>query len=190
MAIDREEYEISNTVSALAQILRYGITNSNQTVTLKEEADWLKKYIFLQQTRLKNCFECRIDLEPDLLEFPVHKMLLQPFVENAIRHGFEGIDRNCCLQVDIRRMNSGIEVTVKDNGCGMAEDMVRKINRGFFEKSGEKAHIGMENAITRLKMYYGDGAKVVVESEEGQGTAVHIFIPEPEGGTEDDASDR
>ena len=139
---------------------------------------------------MKNCFECRIDLEPDLLEFPVHKMLLQPFVENAIRHGFEGIDRNCCLQVDIRRMNSGIEVTVKDNGCGMAEDMVRKINRGFFEKSGEKAHIGMENAITRLKMYYGDGAKVVVESEEGQGTAVHIFIPEPEGGTEDDASDR
>lgn len=189
IAIDREEYEISNTVSALAQILRYGITNSNQAVPLKEEADWLKKYIFLQQTRLRNQFECRINLEPELLEFPIHKMLLQPFIENAIRHGFEGVDRKYCLQVDIRRTDRGVEIAVQDNGRGMAEEIVHEINQGIFRKSEDKAHIGMENAITRLKMYYGDRAKVMVESEEGQGTVVHIFIPGPERGIQDENSD-
>lgn len=88
MAIDREEYEISNSISALAFILRYGIDNSNGIVSVREECEWLKKYLFLQQTRLKYAFQCEMHIEPEIMECKIHKLLLQPFVENG-KAGYE-----------------------------------------------------------------------------------------------------
>lgn len=88
MAIDRDEYEISNMITTLARILRYGISDSNGVVKIRDEVEWLKQYIFLQQTKLKNSFDCHIDVEPELMDLSIHKLLLQPFIENAILHGF------------------------------------------------------------------------------------------------------
>ena len=86
MAIDKDEYEISNTINSLAQILRYGLDKSNSMVEIRREVEWLRQYIFLQQTRLKNTFECQINAEPGILGCRIHKLLFQPFVENAILH--------------------------------------------------------------------------------------------------------
>ncbi len=177
MAIDRDEYEISNMIATLAHILRYGISNSNGIVTIKEEVDWLKQYIFLQQTKLKNTFECQMNVEPELMELFIHKLLLQPFIENAILHGFEGMDRKHLLFVNMERDGEFVKISIKDNGCGMPQELVKEINGGIFRKTDDKNHIGMENAITRLNMYYGESANVVIESEKGQGTAVEIRIP-------------
>ena len=177
MAIDKDEYDISNTITALAGILRYGITNSNGIVKVREEVEWLKQYIFLQQTRLKNSFECKMDVEAELMDSYLHKLLLQPFIENAILHGFEGVSRTHILNVKISSKENGIYILIEDNGCGMPKIMVDEINDGFFRKTEDKNHIGMENAITRIRMYYGECARVWLESEQGEGTKVHILIP-------------
>ncbi len=177
MAIDRDEYEISNMIATLAGILRYGISDSNGIVRIKDEVDWLKQYIFLQQTKLKNSFECHINVEPEIMGFPIHKLLLQPFIENAILHGFEGIDRTHKLQMDMGREGDRIVIRIQDNGCGMPAEMVREMNAGIFKKTDNKNHIGMENAITRIHMYYGGSAEVKIESRIGQGTTVRIRIP-------------
>lgn len=177
MAIDRDEYEISNMIAVLAGILRYGISDSNGVVKIKEEVDWLKQYIFLQQTRLKNSFECRINVEPEIMGLPIHKLLLQPFIENAILHGFEGVERKHCLSVDMGRDRDCIRIKIADNGRGMPGQMAQEINAGIFRKTDDKNHIGMENAITRIRMYYGEEAKVMLDSQSGQGTLVQIWIP-------------
>lgn len=177
MAIDREEYEISNSINALANILRYGIDNSNGIVTVREERDWLKKYLFLQQTRLKNAFECEIHVEPEVLECRVHKLLLQPFVENSILHGFEGTAKRWFLSVSIVPEDEHLLVTIYDNGKGISQDMVEQMNQGIFPKSTVKNHIGLENAITRIKMYYGEEADVATESEVSNYTRIYIRIP-------------
>ncbi|MEZ3507880.1 MAG: sensor histidine kinase [Lachnospiraceae bacterium] len=177
MAIGRDEYEISNMISTLASILRYGITNSNGVVRIREEVEWLKQYIFLQQTKLKNTFNCHINVEPEVMSLSIHKLLLQPFVENAILHGFEGVDREHSLTVEMMQEEDRIRISIEDNGCGMAEEMVRKINQGIFCRMDDQNHIGMENAITRIRMYYGEKAGVEVESRPGQGTRVLIWIP-------------
>lgn len=177
MAIDRDEYEISNMITTLARILRYGISDSNGVVKIRDEVEWLKQYIFLQQTKLKNSFDCHIDVEPELLDLSIHKLLLQPFIENAILHGFEGVDRTYSLQMEMRRDNDSIEIRIEDNGCGIPEEIVREMNQGIFRKTEDKNHIGMENAITRLYMYYGEKTKVVIESTQGEGTLVQIRIP-------------
>lgn len=177
MAIDKDEYDISNNITALANILRYGINNSNGIVKVYEEAEWLKQYIFLQQSRLKNTFECNMNVEPELMEKEIHKLLLQPFIENAILHGFEGVSRTHILDVELSRKDQYIYIRIEDNGCGMTESMVNNINNGIFGNAEGKNHIGMENAITRIYMYYGELAKFHIESALGKGTKVEIWIP-------------
>ena len=88
MAIEKNEIEISNAISALGKILRYGINDSNAVVTIRTEMEWLEQYIHLQQARLKDTFEFNVSVEPDVLDYKIHKLLLQPFVENSIIHGF------------------------------------------------------------------------------------------------------
>ena len=164
-------------IATLAGILRYGISDSNGVVKIKDEVEWLKQYIFLQQTKLKNSFECHIDVAPELMNLPIHKLLLQPFIENAILHGFEGVDRTSCLQMSMRRDFDFIKIEIEDNGCGISSEKVKEMNEGIFQKTDDKNHIGMENAITRLHMYYGESAKVVIDSKPGKGTTVRIQIP-------------
>lgn len=177
LAIDKDEYEISNMIATLAGILRYGISDSNKIVKIKDEVDWLKQYIFLQQTKLKNSFACHIDVEPELMNLSIHKLLLQPFIENAILHGFEGVDRAYCLQMSMRRELDFIKIEIADNGCGMPPEKVQEMNEGIFKKTDDKNHIGMENAITRLHMYYGEDVRFEIESKLGSGTTVRIWIP-------------
>ena len=111
------------------------------------------------------------------MNLTIHKLLLQPFVENAILHGFEGVERAYCLRMEMVRESDFIKIGIEDNGCGMPEEIVREMNQGIFRKTKDKNHIGMENAVTRLHMYYGETVKVVIESEQRKGTTVRIWIP-------------
>ncbi|MDE6636421.1 MAG: histidine kinase, partial [Lachnospiraceae bacterium] len=179
MAIDNNEIEISNAISALGKILRYGINDSNGIVTIATEMEWLKQYIHLQQIRLKDTFEFSIDVEPEVLRYNIHKLLLQPFVENSIIHGFankKGIHR---LSITIRQSDM-LEISIHDNGGGMKKEQVDMINSGQFRYYDDKYHIGMENAFQRIRLYYGEQANVYVVSETGKSTTVYIRLPKEE----------
>ena len=177
MAIDKDEFDISNAINSLATILRYAIADSSGEVCLRDEIDWLKKYIYLQQFRLKNNFTCSINVDPDLMDCRIHKLLLQPFVENSILHGFEGIRTNHVLEVGVSREGEKLRILIRDNGIGMEREKLELIRKGIFGESDAGSHIGMENAIIRLRMYYGEEVKIEINSEEGRGTEVILHIP-------------
>jgi len=103
-------------------------------------------------------------------------------VENAILHGFENSAGPHALRVGICREEDRLRVEIMDNGCGIRDDIVEEMNNGSFRQTKDKNHIGMENAITRIRMYYGEDAEVWLESELKRGTTVHIRIPLLEGG--------
>lgn len=180
MAIDREEYEISNTINSLAQILRYGLDKSNSMVEIRREVEWLRQYIFLQQTRLKNTFECQINTDPEVLGLHIHKLLFQPFVENAILHGFEGMTGTHILNISIGAQEECVQIRIQDNGKGMPQEMAGRFAAGEAVEDGERSHIGISNAIGRLKMYYDDRARVEINSSQGTGTEIIIWIPRME----------
>ena len=175
MAIDRDEYDISNAISSLATILRYAIVNSNAEVHVSEEAEWMKKYIYLQQFRMKNSFSCSIFVAPDVQNALIHKLLLQPFVENAIVHGFDNSDDKAALKFHIEKNKDTVEILIEDNGSGMDDELIDKINRGIYEESG--SGIGMRNAATRLEMYYRKEGRLRVEKGQPGGTRIIINIP-------------
>ncbi len=177
MAIDRDEFEISNSITSLAAILRYGIDDSNAEVKIGREIEWLKQYLFLQQTRLKNAFECEINVSPEVVDWRIHKLLFQPFVENAIFHGFKSKKGVHLLKINIEPRQDRLMIQIWDNGKGMSEELVKMINSRIYPASEDKNCIGMENAITRIQMYYGEMASVYVESSIEEYTSVWIYIP-------------
>lgn len=177
IAIGHDEYEISNAITSLAAILRYGIDNSNAEVRVSRETEWLKQYLFLQQIRLKNTFQCEIHVSQTVMDWKIHKLLFQPFVENSLYHGFKVEKDVYILRVEIEPGDSLLMIRIWDNGIGMPEETVNMINSGIYPESGDKNSIGMKNAIGRIKMYYGELADVRISSARGEYTEVMIQIP-------------
>lgn len=177
MAIEKEEYDISNMISALASILRYAVSNYSEKVEVRDEVNWLREYIFLQQYRFKHKFVYRLDVEEDVMHYRIHKLMFQPFVENAIIHGFDKGQSRYLLEVIVRKTDGKLKVVIRDNGKGMAPEIVDRINAGLPVGGEGRDHIGIDNAISRLHMYCRAKEKVQVKSIAGEGTEITLWIP-------------
>lgn len=172
-AIEREEYEISGMVGALADILRYSIRNPGDTVSIGQELYWLSQYVMLQKEKLEQPLEVVTDVPEEIKNYRIHKLLLQPFVENAIKHGFYKKADPCKLIIRMRLADDQIYITIRDNGKGIPEGRLRSLN----DPHGDvKDHVGVANVKKRLELYYGEQAAIYFESREGMGTAVHLFV--------------
>ena len=175
-AIEKEEYEISDMLKKLASVLRYSINQSNRKVTVRQDMDWLSEYLFLQRYRFSESFRYEILVEEGIRECRIHKLLLQPIVENAVLHAFSGLDAGGVLLVTGERTPAGdLEFTVEDNGCGMTPGQVAALTS---EEGVRPGSIGASNVLRRLRMYYGDRANVSVWSEQGVGTRVTLHMPD------------
>ena len=111
------------------------------------------------------------------MDWKIHKLLFQPFVENSLYHGFQVEKDVYILRVEIEPGDDLLMIRIWDNGIGIAEETVDMINSGIYPESGGKNSIGMKNAIGRIKMYYGELADVKISSAQGEYTEVMIQIP-------------
>ena len=178
MAIDREEYDISNAINSLAFILRYAISDYDGEVTVRDEVEWLKRYVYLQQYRMKNKFHCDIHVSPEVQDWKIHKLLLQPFVENAILHGFRYAQEEYLLEIVFSQEEGRLKIRITDNGAGFDTSVVDRIMRGEPAPEDEKGHIGLENAILRFDMYTDGRGILKIDSHLGEGTTVEMEFPE------------
>lgn len=185
MAIEAEQYTISNVISALAKTLRYGIDRSNGIVSMAEEIAWLKQYLFIHQNRLKSRFSCTLEIPPEVLSCRVHKLLLQPFVENAMIHGFDSQQSLCHLRVAMALEEQRLQIVIEDNGCGIPQTVLDKLNTNRSHIEGGKRYHGMQNAINRLLLYYGEQAQIQVSSTVQEGTCIRLSIPAVMAGGEE-----
>ncbi|MBW5449255.1 HAMP domain-containing protein [Cohnella sp. CFH 77786] len=185
IAIEKEEHQISQMLKGLAQILRYSVKDSNKWVTVKEELNWMNQYVFLQQHRFRSSFRCVVEHDERTLGFRIHKLLLQPFIENSIIHGFEGRRQGGVLRIAVKVVDeSSFSIRIEDNGAGIDEVTLQRLNSGkALDHAGKGSGLGIQNVMERLRMYYGVRASCNISSEIGQGTRVTLVLPVvPEGG--------
>ena len=165
-------------IGNLAQILRYGIVDINKEVSVYDEIQWLKKYIYLQQIRFNNSFLLDLDVDDNVLGCRVHKLILQPLVENSIIHGFKGYDNGRKLKVSINKFqNKFLVITVEDNGNGIKKNRLNEIVNNIRSENNEYKSIGIKNVYDRIKIYYGEDAKFEITSIEGEGSTITMIIP-------------
>lgn len=179
-AIEKDEMEISEMVGALADILRYSVINAGEESPVRGELYWLGQYVLLQQEKLGKEIKVTVDVPERIQNMKIHKLLLQPFVENSIRHGFRGREGECRLEIRMALEDGMLHIQLEDNGRGMdGADLARLMDE---ERTRSwTGHVGVENVRKRLRLYYSDRAYLRFESGEGKFTRVHIYIPASEG---------
>lgn len=173
-AIENEQYEISEMVGALADILRYTVYNMGEKTTIQQELSWLKEYILLQDAKKGRKIDVRIQVPDRLLGYKIYKLLLQPLVENAIRHGFTGEEEQDVLLIQIKESEDQLHIMIGNSGRHIPPEKLVELND---EKTELDGHMGVGNVRKRLKLYYGGQATLYFESEKDSFTKVHLFIP-------------
>lgn len=159
----------------LSEILQYALSNPMETITLRQEIGYLKKYVAIQRLRFGDGFIVYYEIDDDLWEFPVFRLMLQPLVENSIVHGVRLSREKGYIQVNVFEKDGRVIFRVSDNGVGMTEEEIKA-----FQESIERInvrHIGMSNVNSRLKIYYGEESAIHVQSQKNQGCIVEFSIP-------------
>ncbi len=191
MAIEHGEKDISRALRNLGLILRHTISRSDATVTVGETAQFLDRYFELQDIRYEGAFRAEVQMAEEVEDYRIHKLLIQPFVENAIIHGFAGIEEGGLLTVRIDRSEDRqyLQISIADNGHGFEPELAEIMNNrqavlGSLEGSRGLAAgtggIGLRSAFTRAAMYYGDKAHWNINSVKGVGTEITLYIPAEE----------
>ena len=176
--------QVALMATNLADILRFCIS-PEQFVTLDKELDLLQRYIEIQQIRLSNKLEIKLDIPAELYQCVVPKMMLQPIVENAILHGLEGTENGCiCVKAE-RQDENLLRITVADNGKGLPQEMLGKYASEKCRQQQTHRHLGLYNVDTILQKHYGAQFGLYLSNAaQGQGAVITAILPIHRKGTE------
>lgn len=182
-AIDSGNYKVSILLKKLSNILRYTFDQKHQNVYIFQEITWVEQYLFLQKERMDQEFDYEISFDSDYDNWPCGKLMLQPFVENSILHGFNGRDGGGFVKIKGEGYKEFLKISIEDNGCGMPYEqrkIIREILQNPMAAKKQSIGIGISNVITRMKMYYGEEFMASLETEEGKGTCFTFILPMPQ----------
>ena len=156
-------------VLAFADHLRSRLVQPGEFVTLEEELRHVRSYLELELARFGSQLEVTVDADPDALAVRLPPMLVQPLVENAIKHG--KTDRPLHLLVRARVRRGRLRVTVRDDGRGIAREAIERVLEPGF---GEGTGLGLANVNRRLTAHYGEGVRL---RSFPFGTVVRLEVP-------------
>jgi two-component system, LytTR family, sensor kinase len=154
-------------ISRLSDLLRITFDRSGSArVSLQEELEFLQKYLEIEQTRFQDRLTVRFEVDPETLDAEVPRLILQPLVENAIRHGVSPQTGPGLVQIVSRRDGDRLWLEVSDNGVGLSAGARARLRSG----------IGLSNTRDRLQCMYGTAHRIEF-SDDTKGLAVRIEFP-------------
>jgi len=152
----------------LSDLLRMSFENLEvQEVALKQELEFLNKYIEIEQMRFHDRLKVEMAIAPETLDACVPNMILQPLVENAIKHGISPRATGGRIDIAAVRNNGSLEITVEDNGLGLPFGDTTTVSEG----------VGLSNTRRRLKHLYGNEHKFEIAAVSNGGVRVDLEIP-------------
>jgi two-component system sensor histidine kinase YesM len=183
-ALGQDQVEISEMIAALSKMFRSNLSGNTNIVTLDQELESIRTYLFLQKKRYEDNLTVEIDAPGRFLDRPVLRFILQPIVENSILHGIETHTGKSIICINVAEKEEGFVVSIIDNGPGVKIDEIAAILSGETGEGDEnRQRHGIYNVNQRLKLHYGEGSGLFYSNPENGGTRVDIFIPpETKGG--------
>ncbi len=152
----------------LSDLLRHALEHSNrQEVELKEELNFIKLYLSIQQMRFSDRLQVDFEIDPGTTQALVPNLLIQPLVENALRHGIGRSADSGSIKICARRNTDRLSITVADNGGGLPNNWQLKTSSG----------IGLANTIARLQQLYGENYGFDIRNRDQGGVEVEVIMP-------------
>ena len=169
---------------ALAKLFRISLNKGNEEISLERELEHVKNYLIIQSMRYADKFTYEILVEPGVERCRTIKLILQPIVENCIYHGIKKKRGTGKITIRAYRREQNLIIEVSDDGCGMPEEICRKILSDEIESENiSGSGIGVKNVNERIQLRFGKKYGLSYSSEEGVGTTVTYVLPYNEGGS-------
>lgn len=161
-------------LTSLSVFFRTVLSRGEDVIPLREEKRHTKSYLDIQKMRYRDILEYSIDVPKELEEYLIPKLTLQPLVENALYHGVKEKRGSSTITVTCEDAGDDILIYVKDNGIGMKAEQLAELRNDIRQKG--KGGFGMSAVEGRLRLYFGEGYGMHIESEYGKGTVITVRI--------------
>ena len=174
MAMRSGNAEIMDMVEHLALFYRISLNKGKNILSVREEVNLLENYLQLQKVRFGEAIQVDYDLDEELMDCRIIKLILQPLVENAIHHAMKDETAILHIGITLRREQDHMLFIITDDGVGMEAETVEEINT---EIRNAVRGFGLKNVSIRIQLQYGQAYGVKVYSKEGEGTQIYIKLP-------------
>lgn len=183
LASDKGMDDISTLSKSLGKLFRISLSRGAEVISIRDEIEHVKSYLTIQEIRYSEVMQYKIDVEEELYQYTILKLVLQPLVENAIYHGIKEKETMSEISILAQKMddtegNEWAQFVVEDNGMGIPPEKLDAINEGLEEGTTDNRDgYGIFNVNERIKLYYGEEYGLYYESREGEWTRAVLTIP-------------
>ncbi|MBC2576342.1 histidine kinase [Peptostreptococcus canis] len=171
MAEFNDSESVVEITKSLAKYFRLSLNQGNEMISLSDEIDHVRQYLFIQKKRYGKKLNYHIEEIDECKDFIIPKLILQPVVENSIYHGIKEIERDGFIKIKVENVVDYIKVSIEDNGKGMPVKMKKD------EMTNRLGGVGLKNVNRRLSLYFGKNYKMDVDSEPDKYTKVVFYMP-------------
>lgn len=180
VALRSDAPNVYKLVTTLSNMMRYSI-RADQWVFLREEVQYIERYLSLQRERFGHELNVSIQLNKELLNMKIPSMIVQPLVENFFKHCYEEGFYDARLSIDGKRTGENVILTVENDTSSVSSSKLNSLREHIYSSSyGETnshEHIGLKNIHDRLVLNYGENAGLKLDTKNGEGFCVELIIP-------------
>jgi two-component system sensor histidine kinase YesM len=179
-ALNAGSDKLAEDIFSLSQLFRIVLSQGQTIITIEKEKELIYHYLQIQKMRFEKKLDYLIDIDDSILNYRIPKLILQPFVENAIVHGLECSGRRGIIEISGQLVVDHIVFEIKDNGVGMSKEQLSEIFEQREAKEYSSQRIGryaIKNVKERLNLKYHSDFRLDITSQVGIGTVVTIMIP-------------
>ncbi len=168
--------ETAHSILALSQLFRLVLSDGRREITVGQEVELVSRYLQIQKMRFQSNLNYTLDVSEEILPIPITKLILQPFVENALVHGFQNKEEPCFLRVTGRfhPEEGRVSFLIEDSGVGISPERLAQL-----KEPSEKVGMGyaIRNIRQRLALKYQENFTLTIQSTLGKGSSVFLAFP-------------
>ncbi|WP_059051964.1 sensor histidine kinase [Paenibacillus senegalimassiliensis] len=168
MAIEAGQHQISNMLSYLGQFFRLSLSNTNHLIMVREELAHIESYLSFQRIRWQDRLKFQFEVDEEIKNWYVPKVILQPFIENAFIHGFHG-KKEALLMISLKQVDKALEITITDDGC--------ELPNNWHEQRSARGGYGLRNVRERIEALFGAEYGFQLMPSSYGGTQAVIRLP-------------
>lgn len=178
-ALINNNHDVGNMINLLSNLFRRSMKSKTIVISIKEELEYCKDYLDLNQIRFMDRMAISYDVDDGLYQYGILKSVLQPLIENIIIHSIDGHSKKVAIHLQGHLVDGDVVIKIHDTGRGIPKEKLRDLNDMLANSpvSINSEHIGLKNVRDRMKIVFGDRYGMSIESVVDQSTEITLTFP-------------
>ena len=176
ISVNGESDKLETVIVSISSLLRYNLSTETE-VYMEQEIKAIEDYFKILNIRYGDKFDYDIEIDPEVLRCRILKFLIQPLIENSVKHGIEASDKQGYIELSCKKIGDEIAIVVRDNGAGMTEEKLREVTENMKNDDASDDHVGIRNIYKRMTLFYQNRGTLDFLSKKNEVTQVLLKIP-------------